>query len=103
MLSMPPLPYPSGALEPFLSTESVRVHYMFHQAELVRKLNSLLLPVSLGASVECEPRRPRVHDRKPKCYRNGGQQLSLERIVLSSHEDSEVYSIAAQVRLHVTA
>lgn len=43
MLSLPVLPYPYDALEPYYGVETLRRHHQYHHAEYVTKLNDLLV------------------------------------------------------------
>ena len=40
--TLPPLPYPEDALEPFLDAETMRLHHGKHHATYVEKLNEAI-------------------------------------------------------------
>ena len=42
MFSLPPLPYDYAALEPFIDTETMRIHHTKHHAAYVQNLNDAL-------------------------------------------------------------
>jgi len=42
MFTLPPLPYPTNALEPYLDTQTLEIHFGKHHATYLKNLNDLL-------------------------------------------------------------
>jgi Fe-Mn family superoxide dismutase len=78
MFELPDLPFRENALEPYLSAETVRVHYEKHHRGYVDKLNNLIEATPLA-------------------------RMSLEEIIQTTHgraEYQDIYNNAGQVFNH---
>lgn len=76
MIQLDPLPFPEGSLAPYLSEETVHLHYTRHHAGYIRELNHLLK----GTIFE--------------------KETNLEHIVRSTRVDSYIFNNAAQAWSH---
>jgi len=64
-----PLPYDEGALEPYISAETVRYHYGKHHATYVSKLNTLLQ----GDALEGKPFEYIIKNAEGAIFNNAAQ------------------------------